>query len=117
MNRLYIYFRDTRYDFEELCLFRKKLSDAFSEVRPYCTIVIDNRAIALPERFKHDIKFNLVTQSLQKPVHAFAEVIKAHYYSILPHHTQTIMDPFQPVFKKFTSLDAAEVWLNNLKAI
>jgi hypothetical protein len=48
-------------------------------------------------------------------VGAFAEVIKVQHFSVLPYHNPVSLDPFQPLFKKFTTIHSAESWLNDVK--
>ncbi|MFA0960655.1 hypothetical protein AB9P05_02500 [Roseivirga sp. BDSF3-8] len=114
LNRIYVSFKQYLHNPGTAMEFDRDMEIAFSEVISDCTIVVDRREANWPLAKNDPFRFSLITKSLTYSIKALAEVVDADQY-IPDLLNNRLCFPFDPIFKKVTSLHAAETWLNTLK--
>lgn len=115
LNRMYIYIHDEWQKYSGTSWFVAELKNAFRSVRPHCTLLIDGRNGEFYFRHNDEFRLLLITLALQHPVKAFAEIITTSQLEGRMEKLKSCL--YNPVFRKFTSIHAAETWLNDVQSI
>lgn len=113
LNRTYLYINLQRKGEEISVDLPGYAKQAIGLMRPYGTVIADIRVHGAVPVSLQALRFTIVRQVLSYPLLALAEVVDAHLYLSYPPQRR-LPFPYQPTFRKFTTLSSAEKWLNNL---